>query len=168
MHQIFLDYSAGKLRQLAGRIDACVDRLNNDQIWWRGADAQNAVGNLVLHLAGNVGQWILHAIGGASDKRARDQEFAARGDVSAAELRAKLQAVVEEAASIISRFPAERLQERILVQGYKVTVLEAIYHVVEHFAEHTGQIIYATKLLTEKDLGFYKHLAQPAHGGTVP
>jgi hypothetical protein len=40
------------------------------------------------------------------------------------------------------------------VQGYDVTKLEAIFHVVEHFSGHTFQIIFATKMLTGEDMGF--------------
>ena len=80
--RLFLDYSARKLRQYAGRIEDCLGRLNEEQIWARGAESENAVGNLVLHLAGNVRQWIVAAVGGRPDIRQRDAEFAARGGVA--------------------------------------------------------------------------------------
>jgi hypothetical protein len=54
------------------------------------------------------------------------------------------------------------------VQGYDKSILEAIYHVVEHFSLHTGQIIYATKLLRKEDLGFYKHLNHTTHSEKTP
>jgi uncharacterized protein DUF1572 len=77
--QLFLDYSVRKLRQLTGRIEDCLGRLTEEQIWARGAESENAVGNLVLHLSGNVRQWIVAAVGGRPDIRERDAEFGARG-----------------------------------------------------------------------------------------
>jgi len=152
---LFTDFSARKLRQLESRIADCLGRLADEQIWARHAETENAVGNLVLHLAGNARQWVVAAVGGREDTRKRDAEFAARGGHSGADLAAHLRAVVEEAAGVIKTLDADRLSERVTVQDYQVTVLEAVYHVVEHFAGHTGQIIYATKLMTGTDLGYY-------------
>jgi uncharacterized damage-inducible protein DinB len=169
MHEAFVDFSAKKLRQLGSRIETCLGALNQDQVWARGGDSENAVGNLVLHLCGNVRQWIVSGVGGQPDIRDRDAEFSAQGGVSVADLAQRLRAAVEEAAGVVSVVPAERLMERIVVQKYEVTVLEAIYHVVEHFSMHTGQIIFATKMLTGSDLGFYRHLrTTAAHGQTMP
>jgi uncharacterized damage-inducible protein DinB len=152
----FLRFSAEKLAQLFGRIETCVGKLTPEQIWTRAADNDNAVGNLVLHLAGNVRQWILCGVGGAEDRRDRDSEFAARSGESAVET---LRPVVQEAVALIAALPGERLSEKKIIQKhYDVTVLEAIYHVVEHFSMHTGQIIFATKLLTGEDLEFYGYL----------
>jgi hypothetical protein len=117
------------------------------------------VGNLLLHLNGNVRQWILHGIGGQADVRDRDAEFAAQGGSGANDLLARLRDTVEEAIALIRALPARRLLERTSTQGYDCTVLGAIYHVVEHFAGHTFQIIYATKFATGEDLGFYAHLS---------
>ncbi len=160
----FLTFSASELIELMGRIEACVQRLVPEQIWRRAGANQNAVGNLLLHLEGNVRQWILHGIGGQPDVRARDAEFAARSGAGAAELTARLRATVEEAAELLRALPAERLLERTATQGYDYSVLGAIYHVVGHFTGHTYQIMYATKLFTGVDLGFYAHLnAEPSH-----
>jgi uncharacterized damage-inducible protein DinB len=164
----FLAFSAGKLTQLSGRIQDCVGRLSSEQVWTRGRDNENSVGNLVLHLCGNVGQWIGSGVGGKQDTRQRDAEFAARGDIQPAELTDRLEKAVSEAAGIIRSLPHARLLEKTTVQKYDVTLMEAIYHVVEHFSQHTGQIIFATKLLTGEDLGFYKHLNQPKHFETTP
>jgi uncharacterized damage-inducible protein DinB len=164
----FLTFSADKLTQLSGRIQDCVGRLSSEQVWARGHDNENSVGNLVLHLCGNVGQWIGSGVGGKQDTRKRDTEFAARGDIQPAELADRLNKAVSEAAGIIRNLPHARLVEKTTVQKYDVTLMEAIYHVVEHFSQHTGQIIFATKLLTGEDLGYYKHLNQPKHFETTP
>jgi uncharacterized damage-inducible protein DinB len=154
----FLTYSASKLGELASRIETCLDELSEEQIWVRGKPSENAVGNLVLHLSGNVGQWIVSAVGGQPDHRVRDAEFLARGSASKAELAARLRSTVEGALQVIGGLSEEQLAARHSIQGYDVSVLEAIYHVVEHFSMHTGQIIFITKLLTTADLGFYRHL----------
>jgi uncharacterized damage-inducible protein DinB len=158
---IFLDYSARKLEQFTTRIRDSVLRLSQDQIWMRGHESENAVGNLILHLEGNVRQWILHGVGGRPDVRVRDREFAARGDIPASEILERLEATVAEAVAVIRAVTQEQVVDMVEIQKYELPVLEAIYHVVEHFAQHTGQIIFATKMLTGKDLGYYKHLTEP-------
>ncbi|HEY3442786.1 MAG TPA: DinB family protein [Paludibaculum sp.] len=155
---LFLEFSAKKLRQFASRIHVCLEKLNDEQIWLRAGDHSNAVGNLCLHLAGNVRQWIMHGVAGQPDLRHRDEEFAARGHVAKDELWQRLNAAVQEACTILEQTPSEDLTRIIRPQNYDVTVMEGIYHVVEHFAQHTGQILYATKALSGDDLGFYRHL----------
>jgi uncharacterized damage-inducible protein DinB len=154
--EAFLKFSSENLAQFFGRIETCVAKLTPQQIWMRAADNDNAVGNLVLHLAGNVRQWILCGVGGQEDRRDRDSEFNARSGEGVLE---KLRPVVSEAVGLIAALPPGRLTEtRTIQKHYDVTVLEAIYHVVEHFSMHTGQIIFATKLLTGEDLEFYGYL----------
>ncbi|MGB9605175.1 MAG: DinB family protein [Bryobacteraceae bacterium] len=156
---VFLDFSIRKLEQYAGRIRDCLDRLSNEQVWRRGCENENAVGNLVLHLCGNLRQWIGHGAGRLPDVRARDAEFAARGGISRRELADRLEAVVREATAIVRELTPARLLESVVLQGYRVKVLEAVYHAVEHFALHAGQIMYATKAMTGADLGYYRHLS---------
>jgi uncharacterized damage-inducible protein DinB len=155
----FVKVATAGLEQFCGRIEVCVGKLTAEQVWGRGAENQNAIGNLLLHLSGNVRQWILSGVGGAKDIRARDQEFSERRRIDPDELVSRLRATVTEAEEVIRHLSADELMQRITVQGYEVTKLEAIFHVVEHFAGHTFQIIFATKLLTGDDLGFYAHLA---------
>jgi uncharacterized damage-inducible protein DinB len=164
----FLDFSIRKLEQLTQRIGECVARLSTEQIWMRSGDHDNAVGNLLLHLSGNVRQWIVAGIGGQPDMRVRDSEFAARGEIAPAELMQKLESTVAEAVAVLKAVNPDRLMETYQPQKYRVTIMEGIYHVVEHFAQHTGQIVFATKLLTGQDLGFYKHLNRSAHTETTP
>jgi uncharacterized damage-inducible protein DinB len=149
--RLFLEYSARKLRQATGRIEDCLGRLREVDIWSRATDNENAVGNLVLHLSGNVRQWIVAGVGGRPDTRQRDAEFAARGGLVASGLAALLRGIVEEAAAIIEALAPERLCEPLMVQSYNVTVLEAIYHVVEHFSGHTGQIIYCDEAVNREE-----------------
>ncbi len=163
LDKLFLETSIKQLRQHESRIGKCLELLNGEQIWARGGGNENAVGNLVLHLCGNVRQWIVSGVGVRPDHRDRDSEFAANGGVSIAELQDRLKEVVNEAVAVLSTVTAARLAERLVIQGYDVSVLEAIYHVVEHFSMHTGQIIFVTKMLTGEDLGFYRHLSARAN-----
>jgi uncharacterized damage-inducible protein DinB len=152
--RLFLEFSSRKLQQLAGRVDICLAKLSDEQIWARNGDHENAVGNLVLHLCGNVRQWITSSIGGAPDSRRRAEEFSARGNVGGKELRERLQATVNQATTVMAAINTKRLSDRLIIQGMEVSVLAAIYHVVEHFAMHTGQIIFITKTRTGLPMDF--------------
>ena len=168
LDRLFLDFSDKKLEQLMDRIKTAVERLSEEQVWARPADAANAIGNLLLHLNGNVRQWILAGIGGETDIRHRDAEFAATGDVSPADLMGRLDSTVSDARQVIRELSAARLTELVVVQNYERTVLESIYHVVEHFSAHTGQILYASKAMTNKGFDFYPLLGKPTKPTTVP
>ena len=148
--------------QYLPRLADCVARLAPDQLWWRGAPACNSVGNLLLHLEGNVRQWLLAGVGGLDvEPRRRDAEFAAWEGEPGAVLLERLGATLSRADAVLQQLtPADLLEPR-RIQGYEVTVLEAVFHVVEHFSTHVGQVIYVTKLLRGEDLGYYAHLNAP-------
>ena len=158
--QIFLTSAADKLAENFDRIDTCVARLPADLLWARGSENENAVANLLLHLEGNLRQWIVSGIGGAPDSRDRASEFSARAGVTGAVLVAKLRSAVDDASQVIRALPHPRLTEPVTIQGHDTTVLDAIFHVVEHFSGHTYQIILMTKSATHEDLGFYGYLAK--------
>ncbi len=166
--RIFIDCATKKLEQLLSRIGDCLGKLAPDEIWARGNENENAIGNLVLHLNGNVRQWIISGVGGAPDTRVRDAEFEARGGLETEELLGRLETTVHEAVAVLGRVTGAGLAERVTIQKYELTVLEAIFHVVEHFSHHTGQILFATKMLTGEDLGYYKHLKAAVHGEKTP
>jgi hypothetical protein len=153
--ELFLSHSTKKLAQMTGLIETCVLRQDSEQIWNRGGDTQNSIGNLVLHLCGNVRQWIGWSIGGQPDIRERDREFQTSSRMDTPELLARLNATVGDAISILEKLPPERLAERVPTQDGERFALEVIYQVVGHFQQHTGQIIFATKLMTGEDLKFY-------------
>lgn len=158
VEQLFLTFSRERLQLLASRISDCLSRLSDEQIWQRGSEVENSVANLVLHLCGNVRQWIISVVGEKPDVRDRDAEFSKRQGVTAAELSAVLDETISTALSVLKSVPGGVLTQHITVQKQDRTVLEAIYTAVEHFGEHTGQIIYMTKRLTQTDLGYYAHL----------
>jgi uncharacterized damage-inducible protein DinB len=134
---------------------ACLDKLSEDEVWWRPNEKSNSVGNLILHLCGNIRQWVIHGVGGTVDDRNRPAEFAARESFSKAELLQKLEATLVEVDAVLANLPVEKLTEPRVIQGFNVTVLGAIFHAVEHFSYHTGQIIYITKMRTGEDLKFW-------------
>ncbi len=157
---LFLERSRHYLRDdLLPRIAACLDQVEEADLWWRPNEASNSIGNLVLHLAGNVRQWIVSGVGGAADVRRRQEEFDRRDPLPRAELLATLRQAVEDAVAVLDPLDGAQLAEPRRIQGYETTVLGAIYHVVEHFSMHTGQIILLTKARTGRDLGFYRGAA---------
>lgn len=137
------------------KIEKCLDVLSEEDVWWRAHETNNSVGNLLLHLSGNVRQWIVSGIGGKPDNRHRSLEFSERNAIPKMIVWSKLQDSVAEATQVLECFPVEQLLEKRKIQGSDTTVLQAVFHVVEHFALHTGQIIYITKLRQGKDLRFY-------------
>jgi uncharacterized damage-inducible protein DinB len=137
------------------KVERCLELLTDKQIWWRANPQSNSIGNLLLHLSGNVRQWIVCSLGGATDLRDRDSEFAQRGIIPRDELLARLKQTLIEADATLANFDSDKLLDRHVIQGLDVTALEAIFHVVEHFSMHTGQIIMMAKMFAEVDLGFY-------------
>jgi len=137
------------------RIERCLELLSDEQIWWRPNPQANSIGNLLLHLSGNVRQWIVCGVGGASDARDRDAEFAQRAIIPRGELLERLKQTLSEADAALAKLDSEQLLAQKQIQGCDVTVLEAVLHVVEHFSMHTGQIILMAKMFAEVDLGFY-------------
>ena len=153
----FIQQSRVYLRDdFAPRISLCLDTINDEDIWWRPNEASNSIGNLVLHLAGNARQWIVSGVGQQPYTRARQEEFDRREPMPRQELLSLLKATLTEVDGVLGALRVEQLLEPRLIQGYDTTVLGAVYHVVEHFAMHTGQIILLTKARTGRDLGFYR------------
>lgn len=142
---LFLDHSARKLLQMMDLIDRDLPHIPEDQIWAREAHRQNAAGNLILHLQGNIRQWIIAGLGGAPDIRKREVEFATRGGIDRATLAANLRQTVTQAVEIIRNLPHERLSDRVKPQDHELSVLELIYQCVGHFQQHTGQILLLAK-----------------------
>lgn len=163
----FLTSAADKLAENLDRIDTCLTELPPAALWARDSEHENAVGNLLVHLEGNVRQWILSGIGGRSDERHRPSEFSARTGANGSVLFAQLRGTVDQAVALIRSLPHRRLAETVSIQGFDTTVLSAIFHVVEHFSGHTYQIILLTKRFTRKDLGFYSYLDKTGRKGTA-
>ena len=137
------------------KIERCLERLTDEQIWFRSSETSNSIGNLVLHLCGNAQQWIVAGVGDSPDRRDRDSEFKQREVIPRAELLERLRSTLSEVNTVLVNLDPNVLLERRTIQGMSVDVLEAVFHVTEHFSMHTGQIIYITKLLSASDLHFY-------------
>lgn len=145
------------------KILVCLDTLSDEDVWWRMNEASNSIGNLVLHLSGNARQWIVSGVGGAPDNRKRQTEFDQRAVIPRTELAERIRATVMEVDETLAAVQPAALLEPRRIQGLDTTVMGAIYHVVEHFSTHTGQIVMLTKQRTGRDLGFWEARAD----GTV-
>lgn len=154
--ELFVGYSLQKLQQMREYVRDSLQSLSEEQLWHRSGENCNSVGNLVLHLCGNVRQWIGHGVAGQPDIRKRDAEFAAKGGPSRQEIAALFEQTLNDAAAVLAALPGDRLTERIRPQKEEVSVLEAIYQVVGHLQQHVGQIVFATKQMTGRDLALYK------------
>ena len=136
-------------------ITLAINELDEDQIWLRPNQKSNSIGNLILHLCGNITQYGISSLGKLPDLRERDLEFAVLEGLSKEELLQKLVKTVENAKKIIQSLHAEEFICKRQVQAYNLTGIGIIMHVVEHYSYHTGQIAFWVKQLADKDLGFY-------------
>lgn len=127
------------------RIRHCLDQLTDAQIWLRPSEAQNSIGNLLLHLQGNLRQWLVSGLGGAADVRHRPSEFSERGPIARAELVGRLGDVVREATAALARLSPEQLLQMHRIQGFDVSGLAAIFHSVPHFRGHAQEIVHMTR-----------------------
>ena len=158
---LFLDFSRRKLlEQYWPRLRACVESLRPEHVWWRPNAASNSIGNLILHLNGNVRQWLGASFKKREDKRDRPSEFDAPELLPVSELLDRLDKTMREALQVLARLTQADLLAPYKIQGYHVRGLDAVYQVVEHFGLHYGQIAYITKTLAGADLGFYSDLTK--------
>ena len=163
---LFLDFSRRKLLEhYWPRLRAAVEPLTEEQIWWRPNPASNSIGNLILHLNGNVTQWLVASFNRRQDVRNRPAEFAAEAGLTAAQLLQRLGATMDESSRVLARLTEADLVAPYEIQGYHVTGLEAVYQVVEHFGLHFGQIAYIFKALSGRELGFYRELDKTGRAG---
>ena len=165
VHAAFIERSRQYLAfEYPAKIKQCLEVLPADALWRRADGASNSVGNLLLHLQGNVRQWIISQVGGQPDHRARSEEFAATHGHTAEQLFGRLRATLDEADAVIASLTDRDLASRRIIQGRDVSVFDAVYHVVEHFSLHTGQVILLTKLYAPGAIHFY----EDAGGLAVP
>ena len=139
------------------RLHKCMEVLTEEEIWKRPNKNSNSAGNLILHLTGNVKQWIVSTLGNEVDDRHREAEFDEQGPISTAELLSSLDKVMKKADSVISKIEPEELTLTKNVQGYTETVLAILVHVTEHFSYHTGQVSYIAKTQKNLDLNYYNN-----------
>ena len=140
------------------QLKEAVCSLTEEQVWSRPNEASNSIGNLLLHLNGNIGQWIVTAFNQSEDCRNRPREFSERGPTPVSGLVARLASTLEEAGTVLGRLTPEELAATYTIQGKTVSGLEAIFHSVSHFILHYGQIVYAVKSMQNRDLGFRREV----------
>jgi Protein of unknown function (DUF1572) len=138
--------AADELAEAFGKIKHCLDQLTNEQIWWRPKPSLNCVGNLILHLCGNLRQWIVCGVGGGTDNRDRPREFSERAPIPKVEMLRKLDEIVGEAQAALRALRADHLLETRRIQATDQTALSAIFGSVPHFRGHTQEIVLMTRL----------------------
>ena len=143
------------LREYLTKIRLAVSMLDERIVWARPNEASNSIGNLMLHLAGNVRQWIVSGVGGAPDVRDRQSEFDQRAPIAVTDLVDRLEQTISDVDRVLASLSPADLHTRRTIQANDITVLEAIYHVVEHFSMHTGQIILLAKADQADRVRFY-------------
>lgn len=137
------------------RIHKCLGLLTEEEIWYRPNAETVSAGNLVLHLCGNVRQWICTGLGRQEDHRERASEFTETGPMPTAQLLERLDTTMRDAKAVIDALDPSTLLEKRPVQIYQESGLSILIHVVEHFTYHTGQITYYTKSRKAVDTGYY-------------
>jgi hypothetical protein len=161
---LFLEFSRNKLLdQYWPRLRTSVEALTDDEIWWRPNPASNSIGNLLLHLNGNVGQWMVASFNAQEDTRNRPAEFNERRRIPGKQMLDQLDWTMQKAAKVLDRLTPEDLAATYEIQGYTVSGLAAVYQVVEHFGMHYGQVVYISKAMRGEDLGFYRELTATGH-----
>jgi uncharacterized damage-inducible protein DinB len=153
-----------ELTKARDRIKHCLDQLTDEQVWRRPSESMNSIGNLILHLCGNLRQWLVAGIGGEADVRQRPNEFSERGPISKMELARRLDEVVVHAHDALKKVTAQDLLRRRRIQGFDVNGLEAIFDSVPHFRGHTQEIVHMTRNLLGDAYKFAWMPATPQEG----
>ena len=155
-NSIVTDVKRRIIDESMARIHRCLDELNDEEIWYRPNENTVSVGNLLLHLNGNVRQWILSGIGDQPDKRERDSEFLAEKAMSGNDLYIMLENTMDDIVPVLDNIKSEDLIKSKNIQGFTETVISILVHVTEHFSYHVGQITYFVKTRKNIDTGYYK------------
>jgi uncharacterized damage-inducible protein DinB len=142
----YLVVAGHQLLEATAKIEHCLNQLSDEQMWWRPTRSQNSIANLLLHLCGNVRQWIISGVGGEPDIRRRPTEFSEQGPISKAELLRRLDDTVQQAARVLKNASTQDLLKHRRIQGSDRTGLTAIFDSVAHFQGHTQEIICLTRM----------------------
>jgi hypothetical protein len=160
--------AAHEMASALKRIKHCLGQLSDEQIWWRAHPSLNSIGNLILHLCGNVRQWIVAGVGGAADNRNRPAEFAQRDSIPRDELLRRLETLVADAQRTLTSVTGRQLVDLRRIQGFEVTGLAAIFDSVPHFRGHTQEIVYMTRLQLGDAYKFAWTPTTAEQGATLP
>lgn len=152
----FVTKARSLLKEYFSKIERCLYEVTDEQVWQRPNESSNSIANLMLHLCGNARQWIVSGIGQTEDKRERQKEFDAREGLRRKDLLSIMRQTLSEVDGVLAGLSEDDLLSLRHIQGCDVTVIEAVFHVVEHFSMHTGQIILLMKMIADKDMHFYE------------
>jgi uncharacterized damage-inducible protein DinB len=151
----FISQAVFRMQENTPRIEKCLQLLSEEDVWKKPNETGNSIGNLILHLCGNITQYIISSLDNKEDNRIRDEEFSMKGGYTKEQLFKKLTATIENTVHIMQILDDGELMRIRSVQGFQLSAIGSILHVAEHYSYHTGQIALITKLITNKDLGFY-------------
>ena len=151
----FIKNACFRLDESLRMVELSLTKITEDQLWQKPNESLSSIGNLILHLCGNLTQYGVASLQGLEDKRSRDAEFAAKGGLSKDALLQKLATTVTEVKKSFETVPMERWVALERVQGFEFSGVGNAVHAVEHFSYHTGQIAFWVKLLNNEQLGFY-------------
>lgn len=151
----FRDQCLLRMRENTDKVMACLGHFDDETVWHRANENSLAIGNQLLHLSGNITQYILSSLGGRSDARERDLEFNARSGWTKEELTRRFLGVVENAMQVIEQCSETEWLRHRHVQGFHLSGIGIALHVVEHYSYHTGQIVARTKERINRPMGFY-------------
>ncbi|GGD38589.1 DinB family protein [Muriicola marianensis] len=154
----FIENAVFRIDESMRMVQKSLDFLKEEDVWKRPNESSNSIGNILVHLCGNITQYILAGLDGREDLRKRDAEFAIQGGLSKSELIDQINTLILNVKSILQNLSDEQLTKHYKVQGFDLSGVGIVLHVVEHFSYHTGQIAFWTKLLKNRDLGFYEGL----------
>lgn len=152
---LFIQEATKSLREGTEKIQHCVKQLSQEQLWWRPHESMNSIANVLIHLDGNLTQWMINGIRGAEDVRDRPAEFADRSGASSDGLLQKLEQTIEQVAKVLNEQTALTLIERRRIQGFETSVTGAIWDSLPHFRGHVQEIIYVTRQLLGDDYEFF-------------
>lgn len=156
--EILRDVSVRLFDESAERIKKCLNKLTVEQIWWRPNKNSNSIGNLILHLNGNVRQWVLSGLDNQQDIRERQIEFDHTKPLDHTTLGTIIDLLEFDIRDALTRVSTDNLLQKRSVQVYEETGISILIHVTEHFSYHTGQIAFITKMLLDEQVGFYAHM----------
>ena len=146
----------------------CLEQLPEEDLWWRPHPTHNAVGNIVLHVCGNLRQWIISGVGGSPDVRNRPAEFAQREGIAKRELIGRLADTVREADAVLAGLAPERIVDPRRIQGVDGTVLAALFNTLAHFEGHAHQLAYITRMRLGEVYRFSWQPTTPEEGAPAP
>ncbi len=144
------------LNTIAERLIICLDAVDDEELWVDFTPDLSSPGNLVLHLIGNLNQYVLKTLGDKKFHRERAKEFCDKPGLSKEQLKKMFAATIRECYAIAGSLNEEQLSRMHKVQGFEHSGYGILIHATEHLSHHTGQFTWFCKYLFNADIDFYK------------